>query len=249
MFWTTFTRTWTGPLAYYDHAGCSLGVCGRCTARINGKPGLLCQTPVEPGDLVLEPLNKNKVLKDLAPGREKADQEAETATEGGGQMEAVQDINQVDLIVRREIEALIAVPLIEAFSKRFGREETLEAAREVIAGLALEAGKMLKMFAGGDTMQHLQRAIPMFSQGGALEFEIVEAGERRAGVNVTRCRYAEMYREHGLAEYGFLLGCGRDFALMEGFNPKIRFTPHPDHHGRGRLLRFSFRSGRLRPKR
>ena len=51
-------------LAYYDHAGCSLGICGRCTAKINQKPGLLCQTPVE-GDVTLEPLNPNKVVKDL----------------------------------------------------------------------------------------------------------------------------------------------------------------------------------------
>ncbi|MCD4677504.1 MAG: hypothetical protein K8S18_16145 [Desulfobacula sp.] len=51
-------------LAYYDHAGCDLGICGRCTGRINGKPGLFCQTPVK-GDIVLEPLSKERVLKDL----------------------------------------------------------------------------------------------------------------------------------------------------------------------------------------
>lgn len=53
-----------GSLAYYDHAGCSLGVCGKCTGRINGKPGLFCQTPVD-GDLRLEPLSKENVFKDL----------------------------------------------------------------------------------------------------------------------------------------------------------------------------------------
>ena len=58
-----------GSLAYYDHAGCSLGICGRCTGRINGKPGLLCQTPVGPGQLTLEPLNKNKIIKDLVPSK------------------------------------------------------------------------------------------------------------------------------------------------------------------------------------
>ena len=39
-------------LAYYDHAGCALGICARCTAKINGKPALLCQTVVQQGDLV-----------------------------------------------------------------------------------------------------------------------------------------------------------------------------------------------------
>lgn len=57
-----------GTVAYYDHAGCALGICGRCTARINGQPGLLCQTIVT-GDITLEPLSEEKVLKDLVTVR------------------------------------------------------------------------------------------------------------------------------------------------------------------------------------
>lgn len=53
-------------LAYYDHAGCSLGICVQCTGKINGKPGLLCQTSVS-GDVVLEPLDQSNILKDLVP--------------------------------------------------------------------------------------------------------------------------------------------------------------------------------------
>jgi fumarate reductase iron-sulfur subunit len=51
-------------LAYYDHAGCALGICGRCTGRINGNPGLLCQTIIA-GDVTIEPLSTADVLKDL----------------------------------------------------------------------------------------------------------------------------------------------------------------------------------------
>ncbi|MFH1135334.1 MAG: L-2-amino-thiazoline-4-carboxylic acid hydrolase [Pseudomonadota bacterium] len=210
-----------GSLAYYDHAGCSLGICGKCTGRINGKPGLFCQTPVEGGELLLEPLKKDQVLRDLVIAKpEKPAPGAPVETAGGG---TAMDINSVDLIVRREIEALIAAPLIKAYMDAFGREAALETARKVIRNLAVEAGKMLKLFAGGESMEHLNRALPLFGQGGALEFEIVEAGEKKAGVNVTRCKYAEMYKEHGLEEFGFLLGCGRDHALLEGFNPQIEF--------------------------
>ena len=51
-------------VAYYDHAGCSLGICARCNGRINGKPGLFCQTPIT-GDATLEPLSADRVIKDL----------------------------------------------------------------------------------------------------------------------------------------------------------------------------------------
>ena len=51
-------------LAYYDHAGCALGICARCTGRINGKVGLFCQVLVS-GDVTLDPISSERVLKDL----------------------------------------------------------------------------------------------------------------------------------------------------------------------------------------
>jgi succinate dehydrogenase/fumarate reductase-like Fe-S protein len=53
-----------GTLAYYDHAGCALGICACCTCRIDGKPGLYCQVPVS-GDVTLDPISRARVLKDL----------------------------------------------------------------------------------------------------------------------------------------------------------------------------------------
>ena len=57
-----------GTLAYYDHAGCDLGICARCTGKINGKPGLFCQTIID-NDVTLEPTSIAHVLKDLVVDR------------------------------------------------------------------------------------------------------------------------------------------------------------------------------------
>lgn len=53
-----------GTVAYHDHAGCALGICAKCTCKINEKTGLLCQTSVG-GDVTVEPLNRDRVLRDL----------------------------------------------------------------------------------------------------------------------------------------------------------------------------------------
>jgi hypothetical protein len=174
------------------------------------------------GDITLEPLNQGKILKDLVMKKEFAAQPKNAAVQTGGTL--MQDINSVPLIIRREIEALIAAPLIKAFMDKFGREPALQATEEVVKSLARQAGAFLKMISGGNEMEHLQKALPMFSQGGALEFDLLEATASKVAINVTRCKYAEIYQEHGLQEFGFLLSCGRDFALMEGFNPNIKFT-------------------------
>lgn len=43
---------------------CRQGVCGCCTANINGKTGLTCRVKIS-GDITIKPLNHVEVLKDL----------------------------------------------------------------------------------------------------------------------------------------------------------------------------------------
>ncbi len=61
-------QTIDSTLAYYDHAGCSLGICARCTGKVNGRPGLLCQMEIT-GDAVIEPVNASKALRDMVMQR------------------------------------------------------------------------------------------------------------------------------------------------------------------------------------
>jgi len=212
-----------GTLAYYDHAGCSLGICGRCTGRIDGRAGLFCQTPVE-GDVTLEPLSKEKALRDLVTDKDPLGRSKETMLDEKEGAVAT-DINIISTITRREIEALIAVPLITAFIEEFGREESLKVVEKVIGSLARSAGVALRNMAGGDTVEHFQnKVMPLFAQGGALELEVIEATPTQVAFNVIRCQYADMYRKNGLDAFGYILSCARDFPLIEGFNPKIKFT-------------------------
>jgi len=55
-------------IAYYDHAACDLGICARCTGKINGKTGLFCQTVIQ-GDVTLEPVSQSSVIKDLVAAK------------------------------------------------------------------------------------------------------------------------------------------------------------------------------------
>ena len=61
-----------------------------------------------------------------------------------------------------------------------------------------------------------------WTAGGALEIETVGREATHFAFNVTRCRYAEMYRAMGLGEIGHLLSCQRDGAFCEGYDPKLK---------------------------
>ena len=64
-----------GTLAYYDHAACKLGICARCTGRVNGKPGLLCQVEVS-DNMVIEPVSNKQIVRDLVFQRTTKESEA-----------------------------------------------------------------------------------------------------------------------------------------------------------------------------
>ncbi len=51
-------------LAYRD--SCETGCCAICSVRINGKVGLACKVKMLEEDMILEPVKKDKVLRDLA---------------------------------------------------------------------------------------------------------------------------------------------------------------------------------------
>lgn len=135
------------------------------------------------------------------------------------------DINNVDMLVRREIEGLIVAPLIKAFTEEIGKEKTLAVVQKVIADLALKSGKDLAAKLGGNSLEDLMgKVLPLFDKDGSLEYELLENTSNSAALNITRCKYAEMYRKHGLQEFGFHMSCARDSYSFEGFNPEIEFT-------------------------
>jgi succinate dehydrogenase/fumarate reductase-like Fe-S protein len=72
-----------GTLAYYDHAGCALGICARCTGRVNGRLGLLCQVFVD-DDVTIEPMTEEGVTRDLVVVKTKKGAESAPKTGRAG---------------------------------------------------------------------------------------------------------------------------------------------------------------------
>lgn len=66
--------------------------------------------------------------------------------------------------------------------------------------------------------------MPNWTAGGSLEIEMLGVDDDRMEFNVTRCRYAEMYREMGVGRIGHLLSCNRDGDFCIGYNPKMKLT-------------------------
>ena len=66
---------------------------------------------------------------------------------------------------------------------------------------------------------------------------MLEKSDTRYRFNVTRCKYAEMYRDMGLGEIGHLLSCQRDGTFCEGYDKRLKLEAHADHHAGRQPLR------------
>ena len=130
----------------------------------------------------------------------------------------------VGVLTRREVEARLVAPLVEALGKEFGRDKVLRVIRKAVVGIARRQGAELAQAMGGDSLSKFRESLVHWTRGKALEVQVVEERENVFAFNVTRCRYAEMYRDLGMPLLGPILSCSRDFALIEGFNPRIRLT-------------------------
>lgn len=133
-------------------------------------------------------------------------------------------MNAVGLLNRREIEARILAPMIEALSAEFGRERILEIVRNVIQEIARQQGAQLARSVETNDLEHFAIVQETWKKDNAIQTEVLELRRKKFSFNVFRCRYAEMYYHLGIPELGKMLSCDRDFALIEGFNPQIQLT-------------------------
>jgi len=135
------------------------------------------------------------------------------------------DLNaKIGVLTRREVEARILIPVIDALGETFGREAVLSVVQSTIVKIARQQGADLSSLMGNNSLQHFYETLQFWTRDDALEIKVIEESEDVLSFNVTRCRYAELYDSLGIRNIGTIFSCARDFALVEGFNPDVTLT-------------------------
>lgn len=132
-------------------------------------------------------------------------------------------IDGLGILARRKIEAEIIKPIYEEMVERFGRAAARDALRAAITKAAIESGRRLADAQPGPVdLVSFAALQPRWRQDDALHIKVLAETAARFDYDVTRCRYAEMYKAMGLAEIGDILSCQRDGSFCEGYDPRIR---------------------------
>ncbi len=147
----------------------------------------------------------------------------------------------IPMIEQVKIQAEVLVPLIQLLREELGQERADELALRALAGVSRQRAAQFGQMLEGSPIDKVATALPIFSAGGALEVEPGERSHDAIGFDVTRCRYAEYYREQGVSDIGFLISCSRDFASAEGLSPDLELERTETIMEGGKRCPFRFR--------
>lgn len=131
---------------------------------------------------------------------------------------------KVPLLQQREIEMKVLGPLVRAFVKEFGEERTFDIVRRTMQGISLELGRAAGAASGGGLDALKSNCIAVWNEGGALESTTLEDSSEAIRFDVTRCAFADLYKELGYGDIGALISCDRDASFIEGFDPKLELV-------------------------
>ena len=129
----------------------------------------------------------------------------------------------IPMFEQRRIEAMILKHVYDTLKASHGIEVAQKTIADAVRASSIEQATEFAAKVGGQTsIQTFVDRQSLWKLGGAMEMEVKEQTETSYVFNVTRCKYAEMYRDMGLGEIGHLLSCQRDATFCEGYDKRMR---------------------------
>ena len=136
------------------------------------------------------------------------------------------DTNEVAIshLQRRKIEGRVLIPFIQVLRDKFGEKSAADVVDETIRRLAARKVRDGRR-PSGKRRHRCERWRRSFGRAAAgMDVEVLGESNDHLDFNVTRCQYAEFYKELGLSDLGFRIHCNRDHAMVVGFNDELELS-------------------------
>ncbi len=131
----------------------------------------------------------------------------------------------VSVIEQAKIQAEVLVPLVKALQAELGVSRANALVRRTLGPLYRRYGEQFwRSKADKNLGSAMASAFATYARDGALDYHVVEQSDETYAINVTRCKYAEFYREVNEPELGFLFVCSADFDVADGFGGGVRLA-------------------------
>jgi predicted hydrocarbon binding protein len=131
--------------------------------------------------------------------------------------------NETAILAKRRMQAEVIGPIHAELVTELGEERANAILARAIVKAAIAEGRAFaaKTPGGVTSLADFVKLYELWTRDGSLEVEVLETTETTFNFDVTRCKYAETYKEMGLGKIGHLLSCNRDGTFCQGYDPKI----------------------------
>lgn len=132
-------------------------------------------------------------------------------------------MSDLPTLTKRRLQAQVIGPIFAEMVAEIGEEKAALILDKAIRKAAIAEGQEFARKAPGGvtSMADFIKLYDLWTADGALEMKVLMAIDERFDFDITRCRYAETYKEMGLGKIGHLLSCNRDGTFCEGYDPNI----------------------------
>ncbi len=131
---------------------------------------------------------------------------------------------EIPILTKRKLQAQVIGPIYAEMTEQLGEEKAASILDAAVRKAAIAEGREFANKAPGHktSMRDFIQLYELWTADGALEMTVLEATDDVFNFDVTRCKYAETYKEMGLAKIGHLISCNRDGTFCQGYNPDIK---------------------------
>jgi hypothetical protein len=132
-------------------------------------------------------------------------------------------MTELPTLTKRKLQAQVIGPIYAEMMAELGETRAAAILDSAIKKAAIAEGQSFAAKAPGGvtSMADFIKLYENWTADGALEIDVLQADDQTFNFNVTRCKYAETYKEMGLGKIGHLLSCNRDGTFCEGYDPNI----------------------------
>ncbi len=133
-------------------------------------------------------------------------------------------MTELPTLTKRRLQAQVIGPIYAEMVEQLGEAKAGEILNAAINKAAIAEGRYFaaKVPGGVSSMADFIKLYELWTADGALEMEVLEANDTTFNFNITRCKYAETYKEMGLGKIGHLMSCNRDGTFCEGYDSRIK---------------------------
>lgn len=146
------------------------------------------------------------------------------------------------MIAARTAQAGLAAYIWNRMRDEFGPDTATRILREAVENDAAAGGRTFAALAPqGPDLEHFSTVLERWQAGDALRIADVVLTATSLSFTVTRCAYAEAYRDMGLSpDLGHALSCARDEPFAKGYSNRLTMNRTSTIMGGDTCCRFTF---------